>query len=190
MISTRTIKYRLLSAIAAVPIALAASSGASTGHITDEYSNYLRIFTPQHEVKGVFLDQDSTTETNSRVKRQLTEEEISLIARVVHEESKGEPFEGKVGVASVILNRLDHPAFPKSVEAVIFQRNAFSCVRQGKIKSDPDSETFRAVDEALKGSDPTMEALYFYNPKIASSRWIKNSVKVKPITIGNHVFFR
>jgi N-acetylmuramoyl-L-alanine amidase len=190
MISMKNHRNRLLSVIAAVQVGLIISFGTAAAHTNDESSDYLRIFTPQHAVKGVFSQQDGTVQTESRIKRQFTEDEIKLIASVVHEESRGEPFEGKVGVASVIINRLNHPSFPKSVEAVIFQKNAFSCVKQGAIKSKPDSEAYKAVDEALNGSDPTMEAIYFYNPKIASSRWIKNSIKVMPITIGNHVFFR
>lgn len=112
------------------------------------------------------------------------------MAQIVHAESKGEPFEGKVAVASVILNRLGYPEFPKSVKGVIMQKNAFSCVRNGTINAVPDENSYRAVLEALKGNDPTEKAVFFYNPKIATSKWMKNVSKKSIIRIGNHVFFK
>ncbi len=120
----------------------------------------------------------------------LSQKDIHLMAQIVHAESKGEPFEGKVAVASVILNRLGYPEFPKSIEGVIMQKNAFSCVHNGKINVTPDSSSYRAVLEALKGKDPTQKAVFFYNPKTATSQWMKNITKKSVIRIGNHVFFK
>ena len=56
----------------------------------------------------------------------LTQNDIYLMSEIVYAESKGEPFEGKVAVASVILNRVLSPKFPDTVEGVIFQPYAFS----------------------------------------------------------------
>ena len=112
------------------------------------------------------------------------------MAQIVHAESKGEPFEGKVAVASVILNRLGYPEFPKSIKGVVMQKNAFSCVKNGSIDVIPDQSSYYAVIEALKGKDPTEKAVFFYNPKTATSNWMKNVSKRSVIKIGNHVFFK
>lgn len=173
-------------------------SYASTGD-----NNYLRIFTPYHSVKNVFAYVDYVEEKSQGaakfvsaeqeyegLKRQFSEDEINLIAGIVHAESKGEPFEGKVGVASVILNRLYHPLFPKSVKEVIYQKNAFSCMIDSSINSEPDKEAYKAVFEALNGKDPTNNAVFFYNPRTASSEWMKSAPKEGAVSIGSHVFFR
>lgn len=140
----------------------------------------------------LFNDQTSTVQVLSHAKGKIyvTNKDIALMAKVVYAESKGEPYEGKVAVASVILNRVKDSSFPKSIEGVIKQPSAFSCVsRNGQITVTPDKASYNAVMEALNGADPTNEALFFYNPRIATSSWMKNIGKTNLKTIGNHVFF-
>lgn len=119
----------------------------------------------------------------------VTDEDVYLMAQIVYAESRSEPYEGKVAVASVILNRLRSPGFPKSIEGVIKQRDAFSCLVNGEINVIPDKTSYDAALEALKGKDPTNNAVFFYNPRIATSVWMKNIGKSNVIPIGNHVFF-
>lgn len=120
----------------------------------------------------------------------LTEDDVNLMAKIVYAESKGEPFEGKVAVASVILNRVLSPKFPSSVREVIFQPNAFSCVINGEISVIPTEECYNAVYEAIKGNDPTNEALFFYNPSIATCSWMDDVEKSDSKPIGQHLFFK
>lgn len=119
----------------------------------------------------------------------ITDEDVYLMSQIVYAESRSEPYEGKVAVASVILNRLKSPGFPKSVEGVIKQKGAFSCLKNGQIDVVPDKVSYSAVIEALKGNDPTNNAIFFYNPKIATSTWMKQVSKSNVKPIGNHVFF-
>ena len=134
-----------------------------------------------NEVVAVFKNSNSTIP--------LTKDDIYLMSQVVYAESKGEPFDGKVAVASVILNRTTDSHFPNTVQDVITQKNAFSCVRNGKIDTVPDSDSYNAVIKAIEGNDPTNKALYFYNPKIATCSWMKNVEKTGIKSIGQHVFF-
>lgn len=119
----------------------------------------------------------------------LTQDDIYLMSQIVYAESKGEPFEGKVAVASVILNRVLSPNFPNTVEEVVFQRNAFSCVIDNEINVSPSQECFDAVYEAISGHDPTREALFFYNPETATCAWMQHVDKTNVTPIGHHVFF-
>lgn len=119
----------------------------------------------------------------------VTEDDVYLMAQVVYAESRSEPYEGKIAVASVIINRLNHPNFPKTIKEVITQKSAFSCVVNGEISVVPDASCYSAVLDALKGRDPSEKAVFFYNPKIATSHWMKNINKGNVKTIGNHVFF-
>lgn len=120
----------------------------------------------------------------------LTKADIDLMAQIVYAESKGEPFEGKVAVASVILNRVLTPGFPSTIKEVIFQPNAFSCVVDGQISVIPNDECYEAVYEAVKGNDPTNEALFFYNPSIATCSWMEGIEKTDTKSIGQHLFFK
>lgn len=141
----------------------------------------INLYEEKEEIVQVF--------NNNSQKMQLTDNDIYLMAQVVYAESRAEPFDGKVAVASVILNRLLHPEFPKTIEGVVKQKGAFSCIRNGKIDVIPNSECYNAVLEAIKGKDPTNRAVFFYNPRTATSKWMKNISKENVIPIGNHVFF-
>ena len=121
-------------------------------------------------------------------KSNTRDNESELLARIVHAESKGEPYLGQVSVAAVILNRIDSPDFPNTLAGVIYQPGAFEPVSNGTINQEvpKDASARRAAQEALNGYDPTGGCLYFYNPSTAKSKWIWSKQIVK--TIGKHNF--
>ena len=120
----------------------------------------------------------------------ITGEDIDLMAKLVSAESIGEPYAGKIAVASVVLNRTINPHFPNTIEEVIFQKNAFSCVKNNKINATANQDCYNAVYDAIKGADPTNDALFFYNPTIATCNWMKETHKINQKTIGHHTFFK
>jgi N-acetylmuramoyl-L-alanine amidase len=120
----------------------------------------------------------------------ITGEDIDLMAKLVSAESIGEPYTGKVAVASVVLNRTIDPHFPNTIKEVIFQKNAFSCVKDGKINANANQDCYNAVYDAIRGADPTNDALFFYNPTTATCNWMKETPKINQTTIGHHTFFK
>ncbi|MCK4258667.1 MAG: cell wall hydrolase [Halanaerobiales bacterium] len=119
--------------------------------------------------------------------RTISDYELNLLARVIHGESRGEPYLGKVAVGAVILNRVISSRFSNTIEKVILQKSQFEAVSNGQINLKPSSSAYKAAREALNGSDPTLGALYFINPKYAPNAWWFNR-KQKTVTIGGHVF--
>lgn len=153
--------------------------------------------TPQNEmIEGddsqITTNPDGIVEVYSQGTNSLyiTKSDIDLMAKLVYAESRGEPFDGKVAVASVVLNRVQSPDFPDSIKDVIFEPRAFSCVKDNNIIASPDQNCYDAVYEAIKGTDPTNEALFFYNPKISTCSWMKAIKKIDSRAIGQHVFFK
>ena len=59
----------------------------------------------------------------------INEYEINLLAAVINGEARGESFRGQVAVGAVVLNRVEHPAFPDTVSGVVYQKGAFSAVK-------------------------------------------------------------
>ncbi|WP_027093588.1 spore cortex-lytic enzyme [Cohnella thermotolerans] len=114
--------------------------------------------------------------------------DMKLMANAVYGESRGEPYEGQVAVAAVILNRVKDPQFPNTVSGVIFQPGAFTAVADGQIYLTPNETAFKAVKDALSGWDPTDGCLYYFNPETATSKWIWSRPQYK--TIGKHIFCR
>ena len=155
---------------------------------TSSYDITLEEINIVNKLNNINTEETVEVFNHGQEKIYITQCDIDLMAKLVYAESRGEPFEGKVAVASVVLNRLLNPGFPNSIEGVIFQTNAFSCVRNRDIKANPDQSCYDAVYEAINGTDPTNEALYFYNPAIATCSWMKQKKDTK--SIGNHVFFK
>jgi len=116
----------------------------------------------------------------------LSRSDLDLLARLVYSEARGEPYTGQVAVAAVALNRLFSPQFPNTVRDVIFEPLAFTAVADGQFWLTPDSQAYRAVDDALSGTDPSLGALYYWNPDKATSQWIWSRTIITQI--GSHVF--
>lgn len=118
-----------------------------------------------------------------------TEEEIELLARVINAEAYDEPFEGKVGVGAVVVNRLKSGRFGGSIKEIVYRPGQFTVVRTGRINSLPLQEDSRqAALAALRGEDPTGGALYFNAARLATSGfWRKLTLTT---VIGDQAFFR
>lgn len=130
---------------------------------------------------GISLSQTSKTTSNS-----ISNNDLALLAKAVYAEARGESYVGQVAVAAVILNRVKSSKFPNTISGVIYQPYAFTCVNDGQINLTPNQTAYKAAQDALNGWDPTYGAIYYYNPKTATSSWIRT--RTSTITIGKHVF--
>lgn len=116
----------------------------------------------------------------------LSDNDLKLMANAVYGEARGEPYEGQVAVAAVILNRIKSASFPNTISGVIFQPGAFTAVADGQIWLTPNERAKQAVQDALNGWDPSGGCIYYFNPVTATSKWIWSRPQVKQI--GKHIF--
>lgn len=123
--------------------------------------------------------------TAARTSRFSTND-MDLLARAVYSEARGEPYEGQVAIAAVILNRVSHDNFPNTVAGVIFEPRAFTAVADGQFWLEPNEQAKKAVRDAINGWDPTGGAIYYFNPNTATSGWIWSRPQIKQI--GKHIF--
>lgn len=112
--------------------------------------------------------------------------DTNLLARLIYAEARGETYAGQVAVGAVVLNRVKNPSFPNTISGVIYQPYAFTCVSDGQINMTPDKTALSAAKDAMNGWDPSYGSLYYYNPAVATSKWIFSRKTV--VTIGGHVF--
>lgn len=112
--------------------------------------------------------------------------DVQLLARLINGEARGEPYEGKVAVGAVVLNRTTDSRFPKTIAGVIYQPGAFDAVYDGQINLSPDASALNAARDAMNGWDPSYGCVYYYNPNTATSSWIWSRPII--IVIGNHNF--
>ena len=112
--------------------------------------------------------------------------DYELLARIISAEARGEPYTGQVAVGAVILNRIEHPSFPDTIAGVVYQKGAFSCLDDGQFYEPVADTAYKAATDALNGYDPSGGAIYYYNPKTATNKWITSRKIIT--TIGNHRF--
>lgn len=127
----------------------------------------------------------SSSSSNSSVNG-YSSSDVALLARLIHAEARGESYTGQVAVGAVVLNRVRSSSFPNTISAVIYQPYAFTCVNDGQINLSPNATAMSAAKDAMNGWDPSYGSLYYYNPAIATSKWIFSRKTV--VTIGRHVF--
>ena len=117
---------------------------------------------------------------------QFSDSDVALLARTISAEARCEPYTGQVAVGAVILNRIEHPSFPDTLAGVIYQPGAFSCLNDGQFNEPVADSAKRAAQDAINGWDPSGGAIYYFNPKTATNKWIWSRPAIT--TIGNHRF--
>jgi N-acetylmuramoyl-L-alanine amidase len=122
----------------------------------------------------------------------LSGRESECLAGAVYFESKGEPLQGQLAVAEVILNRSKSGRFPASLCGVILQPGQFSFVRGGGFppiaRSSQGWREAVAITHVAQNSEWSSgvgKALFFHARRV-SPGW--NLQKVA--SVGNHVFYR
>ncbi|WHY03087.1 cell wall hydrolase [Neobacillus sp. DY30] len=151
-----------------------------------EISN-LNLIYPGQEVHTNKSSRTVEPKIKETVKQTLSNQEIDLLARLVRAEAQTEPLEGKIAVACVVLNRVENHQFPNTIKEVIYAPGQFQPVQNGEINEPADEESFQAVKAALSNQRQLVQgALFFYNPAIATSRWLDSRTTTH--VIGQHVF--
>jgi spore germination cell wall hydrolase CwlJ-like protein len=127
--------------------------------------------------------------------------QLECLTKNVYWEAGGEPFEGKVAVAQVTLNRLESGKFGNSICNVVFQKNVFyqtvicqfswTCTHMGKTKPI-NAKTYQESEEVAKKVYmenfrlPSLtKAMYFHSIHV-SPGWGKTKIA----QIGQHIFYK
>lgn len=116
----------------------------------------------------------------------FSESDVSLLARIISAEARGEPYSGQVAVGAVVLNRVEASSFPDSLGGVVYQPGAFTAITDGQINEAVAQSAKDAARDALNGTDPSGGALYYFNPDKTSNKWMRT----RPVItrIGKHLF--
>jgi len=124
--------------------------------------------------------------------------DLECLTEAVYFEARGESARGQAAVAQVVLNRVKHPAFPKSVCAVVFQgagrsgcQFSFACdgsMKRGREVLAWDRAREVAV-QALSGAlHAEIGAATHFHTTAVSPAWAPQMLRVA--SVGTHVFYR
>jgi N-acetylmuramoyl-L-alanine amidase len=116
----------------------------------------------------------------------FTEDELDLLFKVVQAEVGDEySFEQKCNVASTILNRLDHEAFPDTIKEVL-TANQFQTIANGRYKKVEVSEdTILACEYTFEIEDTTNGALFFDSNNTLKYKFLFNDEAHNFYTLRN-----
>jgi spore germination cell wall hydrolase CwlJ-like protein len=158
---------------------------------TAEEINALRGFSklPIRPMRPFVLTANGTDRTRA----------LKCLAEAVYYESAREPQLGQEAVAQVVLNRVRHPAYPKSVCGVVYQGSAratgcqFSFTCDGSLRYAPEpglwAQAQRVAREALGGHvTKAVGSATHYHANYVAPYWAPTLVKMKQV--GLHIFYR
>lgn len=127
--------------------------------------------------------------------------ELDCLTKNIYWEAAGEPFEGKVAVAQVTLNRANHPAFPSNICDVVYQKTTIQqkvvcqfswfCERTYQVRPvfRPEYEQAALVAKKVLLENfriDSLQGVLYYHADYVTPGWKKN-----PVTkIGRHIFYK
>jgi spore germination cell wall hydrolase CwlJ-like protein len=137
----------------------------------------------------------------SPITAEMRDKQLDCLAKNIYHEAKGEPFEGKVAVAQVTINRAASGQFPSDICKVVYQKNvvydkvlcqfSWYCEQAtaAKPKNTAAYKECQIVARQVLLEEfrlPSLnKALYFHATHI-NPGWKREKVA----TIGGHVFYK
>lgn len=135
---------------------------------------------------------------SSSITAELRSNQLNCLTRNIYYEAGNEPFEGKVAVAQVTINRAESGKFPSDICKVVYQKDnaiglcQFSWFCNGDVRKPKNMAAYRECEIVARQvlleefRLPSLKhALYFHGTYI-NPGWKKEKVAV----IGNHVFYK
>lgn len=126
--------------------------------------------------------------TTQRAAAEASVDEVTLLAALVQVEAGGESYEGKLAVASVVMNRVNSSRYPNTISGVIYQSGQFPGAHNGLvakvIAKGVKSSCMEAAKDAIAGKNNIGDYLHFNNKNA-----VNTSNKSSYTIIGNQCFY-
>ena len=112
-----------------------------------------------------------------------------MLCKIAMAEAESEGVEGKALVMLVVLNRVWSEEFPDTIEEVIFQKDQFSPVANGRYdEAEPDKECYEALEIIqVEHWNESQDALYFESK--SDSKWHSENLEFL-FKYGRHYFYK
>ena len=157
-------------------------------------------FTAQAAVNSKFNKLKEARETASPITAKMRQQQLDCLARNIYHEAGSEPFEGKVAVAQVTINRTENGQFPSDICQVVYQKNvvyekvfcqfSWYCEKPNAMKPMNGPMYTESMEVAKKvllegfRLPDLKNALYFHGD------YVKPGWNKKPVAkIGRHIFY-
>lgn len=109
-------------------------------------------------------------------------DEVRLLGALIYCEAGNQPYEGKLGVGAVVMNRVRSGAYPNTIHAVIYASGQFTPAMTGKVarayEGNVPESCLQAAQAAINGETTIGDATHF-----------RRAGKREGYVIGDHVFW-
>jgi spore germination cell wall hydrolase CwlJ-like protein len=137
----------------------------------------------------------------SQITTEVRERQLACLAKNIYYEAGSEPFEGKVGVAQVTINRTESGSFPGDICRTIYQKNviyekvicqfSWACDRDTGVRPLQSANYKESMEVAkkvlLEGFRlPSLNHALYYHADYINPGWRKEKVA----HIGHHIFYK
>ena len=124
---------------------------------------------------------------------------LHCMTQAIYYESARESVRGQEAVAQVVLNRVRHPAYPKSICGVVYQGSArptgcqFTFTCDGALRCAPQAGLWRQAQQVAKRAlagfvDKEVGSATHYHAAYVAPYWAPTLVKMTQV--GQHIFYR
>jgi spore germination cell wall hydrolase CwlJ-like protein len=139
---------------------------------------------------------------SSQITVAVRERQLACLAKNIYHEAGGEPFEGKVAVAQVTLNRTESGKFPGDICKTIYQKNVVyeKVICQFSWACDRDITAIKAINNANYRESmevakkvlledfrlPALKEALYYHADYINPKWNREKIT----KIGRHIFYK
>lgn len=138
---------------------------------------------------------------SSQITTAMRERQLGCLSKNIYYEAGSEPFEGKVAVAQVTLNRVNSGQFPNDVCKTIYQKNivyekvicqfSWACDRDTGARP-PNNPNYKESEEVAKKvlleefRLPALKEAMYYHADYINPGWKREKIT----KIGHHIFYK
>lgn len=138
-------------------------------------------YTEPEYTEPEYTETEYTETESTEASSSVSSSDLDLLAALIYCEAGNQPYDGMVAVGAVVMNRVASSSFPNTISEVIYQSGQFTPASSGALASalasGVPSTCYDAAADALAGSNPVGDALYF------------NTGAGRGIQIGAHWFY-
>lgn len=140
------------------------SSGSVVGYVRTEMLLFGSAAVERASITCAGGTQDA--QTLEQIAEQKKQSDVALLAALIFCEAGNQPYDGKVAVGAVVMNRMNSSRYPNTLEGVIYQRGQFTPAMTGKLarvlsSGRVPSSCYDAALDAMNGAKPIGNALFF-----------------------------
>ncbi len=155
------------------------------GYVNTEYVNVEFHIDAGETIEVIKAREREEAERKRKANRGAVDanaDEVRLLGALIYCEAGNQPYEGKLGVGAVVMNRVKHPAYPNTIHSVIYASGQFTPAMTGKVKRVYDGNVpeacLQAAQAAINGETTVGGAVYF-----------RRAGRHDGYVIGDHVFW-